>query len=61
MLSQEERQQIALLAAKIDMERQSPDPEKDVEAQFEDLVNELAHQYWKAMKILSNERAIWNN
>lgn len=73
MLSIEERQQIALLAAKIDIECDIYEPDRkttdsddeesniDVEARFEKLVNDLAHQYWKAMKILRNERAIWNN
>lgn len=72
-LPSEERQQIALLAAKIDMERTFYESDRkttasdekeskiDVEARFEELVNDLAHQYWKAMKILRNERAIWNN
>lgn len=61
MLSSEEKRQLALLAAKIDVENSYTKYEKEGKERFVEMTNDLANQYCEAMKILNNQFAPWNH
>lgn len=59
-LTEEEKKQLALLAAKIEAENNFLNSDKEGEERFEEMVNNLPLEYTKALKILDNPFAIWN-
>ena len=59
-LTEEEKQQLALLAAKIVAEHDFLNSDKEGEARFEEMVNNLPLDYLDALKILENPFACWN-
>lgn len=59
-LTEEEKKQLALIAARIEAEHNFLDSDKEGEARFEDMVNDLPLEYAKALKILDNPFAFWN-
>lgn len=59
-LTEEEKKQLALLAAKIEAENNFLNSDKEGEARFEEMVNNLPLDYLDALKILENPFACWN-
>ena len=61
MLSYEEKHQLALLAAKIDIENSYAQYNGEGKERFVEMTSDLASQYCEAMKILNNQFAEWNH
>lgn len=59
-LAEEEKKQLALIAARIEAEHGFLNSDKEGDARFEEMVNDLPLEYTKALKILDNPFACWN-
>ena len=59
-LTEEEKKQLALIAAKIVAENDFLNSDKQGDERFEEMINDLPLDYIKALKILENPFACWN-